>query len=260
MSDDAFDPDDMNDADWPSVRASLRDVVVPADAREAAIAAALGEFDELRATPATVVSLASRRKRQYRMLSYAAAAVAVLFVGGVIVRNGRSTSTPAMSASEKSAAATASPAMASATESTVAGQVAAQTLSGATDTALSQSPSSAADATGTTSNGAPLVVVATIGAIPGPAEAGGTAVSATAVAEQVATPDINSPEALASYARTLAEAGPSLMQGDSCPPTAATTLGTVNYRGHLAVVRRASDGTITAVDLASCAVLATTAP
>ena len=257
MSDDAFDPDDMNDADWPSVRASLRDVVVPADAREAAIAAALGEFDELRATPTTVVSLASRRKRQYRMLSYAAAAVAVLFVGGVIVRNGRSTSTPAMSASEK-AAATASPAMASAAESTVAGQGAAQSLSGAADTALP--PVAEADASGTTSNGTPQNAVATIGAIAGPAEAGGTAVSATAVAEQVATPDINSPEALASYARTLAEAGPSLMQGDSCPPTAATTLGTVNYRGHLAVVRRASDGTITAVDLASCAVLATTAP
>ena len=102
MSDDAFDPDDMTDADWPSVRAALRDVVVPADAREAAIAAALGEFDELRATPATVVSLASRRKRQYRMLSYAAAAVAVLFVGGVMVRNGRSTSTPAIPCSGNS--------------------------------------------------------------------------------------------------------------------------------------------------------------
>jgi hypothetical protein len=83
------------------VRASVADVQVPPGAREAALAAALAAFDELgradstspadgapdaRPVPA-VVTLPSRRRRQYRALVGVAAAVVVLGVGAVAVTN-----------------------------------------------------------------------------------------------------------------------------------------------------------------------------
>ena len=44
MSDDLHDPDAPSDAEWLSIRASLRDVTVPEAAREQALAAALAAF------------------------------------------------------------------------------------------------------------------------------------------------------------------------------------------------------------------------
>jgi hypothetical protein len=58
MTDDIRDPDAPSDAVWLPIRASLRDVAVPADAREDAIAAALAEFDALQTTPAAAAAAA----------------------------------------------------------------------------------------------------------------------------------------------------------------------------------------------------------
>ena len=85
MSDDTLDPGAPSEAEWLPIRASLRDVAVPAKAREQALAAALGVFDELQATTLDTVtdaaeppvSLATHRARRYRWLTGAAAAVAV---------------------------------------------------------------------------------------------------------------------------------------------------------------------------------------
>ncbi|MCU1390460.1 MAG: hypothetical protein JWL72_3798, partial [Ilumatobacteraceae bacterium] len=81
-----------------TLRDDLRDVVVPAAARESAISAALAAFDLDRvppaeitpssATAAPVVSLAARRQRQYGWLGAAAAAVVAVLVVGVIARSG----------------------------------------------------------------------------------------------------------------------------------------------------------------------------
>jgi hypothetical protein len=80
-----------------AVRDSITDVAVPAAARESAVAAALAAFDALAAesaatpavTPAAnVVPLASRRRRQYRALVGAAAAVAVIGIGAVALNSG----------------------------------------------------------------------------------------------------------------------------------------------------------------------------
>jgi hypothetical protein len=83
------------------VRASVADVQVPPVAREAALAAALAAFDDLGRADSTssadgppaarplpaVVTLESRRRRQYRALVGVAAAVVVLGVGAVAVTN-----------------------------------------------------------------------------------------------------------------------------------------------------------------------------
>ena len=82
-----------------TLRAQLRDLEVPAGARESAMSAALAAFDLVHAAPATepeptsvqgapVVSMAARRQRQYGWLGAAAAAVVAILVVGVIARSG----------------------------------------------------------------------------------------------------------------------------------------------------------------------------
>jgi hypothetical protein len=81
-------------AAFASIRAQLNDVAVPAGAREAALVAALGVFDETHpnassALLANVVSLDKRRLRQQRWLTGAAAAAVIAVVAvGIISTSG----------------------------------------------------------------------------------------------------------------------------------------------------------------------------
>lgn len=70
-----------------AIRDGLADVAMRSDVRERAIAAALAAFDATDGagtsapTPAGVIRLHERRRREYRFLAGAAAAVAIIFVG-----------------------------------------------------------------------------------------------------------------------------------------------------------------------------------
>lgn len=82
-------------ATFARLRTELVAVHVPPDARTTGVAAALAVFDELQesaadtgAPPAQVISLDERRRRQYRWLTGAAAAVAVLVVGTAVLNSG----------------------------------------------------------------------------------------------------------------------------------------------------------------------------
>ncbi len=268
MSDDTFDPGAPSDAEWLPLRASLRDVTVPADAREQALAAALAAFDELQAAPlaaaATVeppVSLAAHRERRYRWLTGAAAAVAVLAVGGIVLRSldtrsdDDSTVAVATEATASANAATQSD-KASAGGATIAPeakQAEAAETGVLTATADTLAPATAETMTGVgATSPAPVPAdapVSTIGSIDGAAEYG-------------TAPEVDSPEALVAFAAAVADT-PSPTR--SAPAAACLSgdveiLGTVVYRQQQAIVVRSASGAISALDVFSCAVIVTVQP
>jgi hypothetical protein len=274
MNDDIRDPDAPSDAVWLPIRASLRDVAVPVDAREDAIAAALAEFDALQATPAAaaaavavagpaatpvsstateVVSLADRRQRRYRWLPSAAAAMVVLAGVGIVAGTiGRSSNDTANVAVEPASATAddddpqggavagglpeAAPKAAAETGLMTA---TAETLApGGVDTLAATESTAAAAAESTTPP--------TIGSIDGAANPGNT------------TP-VDSPDQLVEYAATVPAASRQAPT-NACLPPEVEVLGEVVYRQQQAIVVRAPTGQISAIDRLTCAVLVTVDP
>jgi len=274
MNDDIRDPDAPSDAVWLPIRASLRDVAVPVDAREDAIAAALAEFDALQATPAAataaaaaagpaatpvsstaaqVVSLADRRQRRYRWLTGAAAAIGVMAGVGIVAGTiGRSSDDSTNVAVEPAAAPAADDdpqggavagglpeaAPKAAAETGVMTATAETLAPGGVDT-LAATESTAAAATESTPP-------PTIGSIDGAASPGNT------------TP-VDSPDQLVEYAATV-PATSRQSPINACLPAEVEVLGEVVYRQQQAIVVRAPTGQISAIDRLTCAVLVTVDP
>jgi hypothetical protein len=268
MTDDIRDPDAPSDAVWLPIRASLRDVAVPADAREDAIAAALAEFDALQTTPAAaaaavagqaaapvsstanqVVSLADRRQRRYRWLTSAAAAIVVLAGVGIVAGNiGRSSDDSTTVAVEPASATAAESA-----ESADAGQFESAPKAAAepgvmTATAETLAPGGVDTlaATESTAAAAESTTPPTIGSIDGAASPGNT------------TP-VDSPDQLVEYAATVPAASRQAPT-NACLPPEVEVLGEVVYRQQQAIVVRAPTGQISAIDRLTCAVLVTVDP
>lgn len=254
MSDD-FLPDAPSDAEWQPVRAALRSVTVPGDAREAAVAAALAAFDELHdqvpavAAAAPVVPLVDRRPRVQRWLTAAAAVVAVLAVGGVVVNRLAPRSddgivaVPAANSAVAEAVATTVPAMSEkASDRAAAGDVLTATVDSSAP-ALAAAPEIAV--------GGGEVTPSTIGSIDGAAS-----IEATTV--------VDSPEALAAYAAgatTSLDGEVSPGSATACATSDSDVLGAVIYAGQPAVVvRNRATGEVAALDRVSCTVLASVIP
>jgi hypothetical protein len=268
MNDDRRDPDAPSDAVWLPIRASMRDVAVPADAREGAIAAALAEFDALQATPAAaavagpaaapvsiaadqVVSLADRRQRRYRWLTGAAAAIVVLAAGGIIAGNiGRSSndSTNVAFVPSSAPAAEAAKSADAGGLSESAPEAAAETgvLTAAAETLAPGIDSDAAAVTESTAAAAAATPPPTIGSIDGAASPGNT------------TP-VDSPAQLVEFASS-APAINGQAPTNACLPPGVEVLGEVMYRQQQAIVVRAPTGQISAIDRLTCAVLVTVDP
>jgi hypothetical protein len=271
MTDDIRDPDAPSDAVWLPIRASLRAVAVPADAREDAIAAALAEFDALQTTPAAaaaavagqaaapvsstanqVVSLADRRQRRYRWLTSAAAAIVVLAGVGIVAGNiGRSSDDSANVAVEPASATAAE--SAESAESADAGQFESAPKAAAepgvmTATAETLAPGGVDTlaATESTAAAAESTTPPTIGSIDGAASPGNT------------TP-VDSPDQLVEYAATVPAASRQAPT-NACLPPEVEVLGEVVYRQQQAIVVRAPTGQISAIDRLTCAVLVTVDP
>lgn len=256
MNDDTRDPDAPSDDVWLPIRASLREVAVPADARERAVAAALAEFDALQAVPAAaaaaaaptgdVVSLVDRRQRRYRWLTSAAAAIVVLAVGGLVASNvGRSTDDGTDVAVEPAAATTADAAAqpetaAKADPDTGVLMATAETMAPAAGNQAAATESTAAAAEST----APLP---TIGSIDGAAEYGNA-------------PSVESPEQLAAFAASVPTTARQTTPVSACLPPGVEVLGPVVYRQQQALVVRTPTGQLSAIDRLSCAVLVTVDP
>ncbi len=257
MSDEILDPDAPSDAEWLPVRAAMRDVAVPAEAREIAISAALAAFDELHGEvpvaaaaaaavapdrPADVVSLQTRMgSRWTRWVGSAAAAVAVLAVGGVVINGlGGSSNDPVSiepTAAVESAFSTDTAKMAEAT-------------AGATE--MAPVPGTAAPLEGT--NTSP-----TIGSIDSGAEADTT--TPQVVVAMAPTEEVASTDELTEYATRTAAAPPMANLPDSaCSPTGSEIIGVVTFQGVTAIVVRNADSSYSAIGADTCAVLATVTP
>jgi hypothetical protein len=260
MSDEILDPDAVSDAEWLPVRAALRDVVVPAEAREAALAAALAAFDQApaelddvaaaaaaAAMPASaadrqgdVVSLQTRMGARWtRWVGTAAAAVAVLAVGGVVI-NGLGRSSNEQVSVEPAAAVES----ASATDSA---KVIEPTEANATDMAPM------AGSVEAVSEPDPTSTISSIG--------GGGAVTESTPPEVVAlapTVAIADSAGLAAYATRAAAAPPMAdIPYSACQPTGTDMLGVVSFQGITAIVVRNGDSSYSAIAADTCAVLAT---
>lgn len=264
MNDDIRDPDAPSDAVWLPIRASLRAVAVPVDAREDAIAAALAEFDALQAVPAAaaaataaapvgnMVSLDERRQRRYRWLTSAAAAIVVLAGVGIVAGTiGRSSDDSTNVAGEPASATAAE--SADAAGSAAAGQfesapkAAAEpgVMTAAAET-LAPSGGGGVAATESTAAAAESTTPPTIGSIDGAASPGNT------------TP-VDSPDQLVEYAATVPAASRQAPT-NACLPPEVEVLGEVVYRQQQAIVVRAPTGQISAIDRLTCAVLVTVDP
>lgn len=268
MSDDTLDPGAPSEAEWLPLRASLRDVAVPAEAREQALAAALAAFDELHATPlagaaavppAPPVSLAAHRERRYRWLAGAAAAVAVLAVGGAVLRSldtrsddGSDVAVATEATASANAATQSDPAAADSAAVAPEAKQAEATVTGvltATADTLAAAPAETMTGVGANSPVPANAPVSTIGSIDGAADYG-------------TAPAIDSPQALAAYAADVS-ATPTATRSipaPACLPNDVEVLGTVVYRQQQAIVVRSADGAISALDSFSCAVIVTVQP
>lgn len=257
MSDEILDPDAPSDAEWLPVRAAMRDVAVPAEAREIAISAALAAFDELHGEvpvaaaaaaavaadrPADVVSLQTKMgSRWTRWVGSAAAAVAVLAVGGVVI-NGMGGSSNDQVSIEPTAA----------VESAFSTDTAkmAEATAGATE--MAPVPGTAAPVEGT--NTSP-----TIGSIESGAEADTT--TPQVVVAMAPTEEVASTDELTEYATRTAAAPPMANLPDStCNPTGSEIIGVVTFQGVTAIVVRNADSSYSAIGADTCAVLATVTP
>lgn len=256
MSDEILDPDAPSDAEWLPVRAAMRDVAVPVEAREMAISAALAAFDELHGEvpiaaaaaaaapdrPADVVSLQTRMgSRWTRWVGSAAAAVAVLAVGGVVI-NGLGGSSNDQVSIEPTAA----------VESAFSTDTAkmAEATAGATE--MAPVPGTAVPLEGT--NTSP-----TIGSIDSGAEADTT--TPQVVVAMAPTEEVASTDELAEYATRTAAAPPMANLPDSaCSPTGSEIIGVVTFQGVTAIVVRNADSSYSAIGADTCTVLATVTP
>jgi len=296
MSDDTFDPDALSEAEWSPIGRALSDVTVPAAARESAVAAALAVFDELQASgelratdsiaataivddmtsadtvsdtvssaskSADVVRLEDRRRRRYRMLSRVAAAVAVLFIGGVAARGlGRSDNGTAFEAASKTAtnvsevagteaaSGQAATAQSDAAEPNVAAVSGEQPEAGAmTATTFAMATTLPSDAGTLDQKTSPT---ATIGSLNGPAIVD----SATVLLA------VESPEALLAYANGIDSAGEPARSAvaTACNTATGTLVGTVLYQGRTATVFLLPNGSVTALDESTCTTLVTVSP
>ena len=245
------DPEVMATVDsFARVRAALGDVA-PADgsAKDAALAAALAEFDgrQVAATAAapvaTVTSLRSHR-RTYRALTSVAAAVAILAIGVAAINGTRGSDSKTSSGGERnvSPAATISPAAAD-----------APSLKASADTV-------AAAGTAAPAAAAESVAAATSG-------------DASAGATVAAPPPVDTKAALAEYAQSLqsgvtapAPQSPSTTaQVDTAfgsPPVRCLTShqvvlgGPITVNGTLAyAIRDTSNGNLQAIDATDCRIL-----
>lgn len=260
MNDDIRDPDAPSDDVWQPIRASLREVAVPTDAREGAIAAALAEFDALHAVPAAaaaaaaaavpagdIVSLDARRQRRYRWLAGAAAAVVVLAVGGIVAGNiGRSNDDSTNVAIE--------PASAPAAESADAGQFEAAPKAAAETGVMTATAETMAPGGGDT-----IAVTESTAAAAAESTTPPTIGSIDGAASPSAAPPVESPDQLAAFAAT-APATARLAPTTACLPPEVEVLGEVVYRQQQAIVVRAPTGQISAIDRLTCAVLITVDP
>ncbi len=302
MSDDTFDPDALSEAEWSPIGRALSDVAVPAAARESAVAAALAVFDELQASGelratdsiaataivddmtsgdtvsgdtvsgdtvssaskgADVVRLEDRRRRRYRMLSRVAAAVAVLFIGGVAARGlSRSDNGTAFEAASKTATnvsevagTEAASGQAATAQSDAAGPDVAA-VSGAQPEAGATSATTFAMATTLPPDAGTLdqktSPTATIGSLNGPAIVD----SATVLLA------VESPEALLAYANGIDSAGEPARSAvaTACNTATGTLVGTVLYQGRTAAVFLLPNGSVTALDESTCTTLVTVSP
>lgn len=273
MNDDRFDPDAPSDETWRSVRASLRDVVVPVEAREAAIASALAAFDELHSDSSTdheapvlvaaavggpdvpPISLADRRRRQQRWLGRAAAAVAVLAVGGVVVNGLRGSSDQEVSVEPASAMESS----AKSTDSASADGGSSNDATSGGSTVESGSPEALAGAT-IAPMAAELETQPTIASIDVAAAPDVTAAPQGTEAP-VPTESLADPAALADYAaRTMAAPPMAGLPDSECVTAASTVIGVVSYQGTTAIVAIDPSGAYRAIALDTCAVLATVGP
>lgn len=263
MSDEILDPDAPSEADWLPVRAELRDVAVPAEAREAAIAAALGAFDELHTElvgvaaaaaaptaadrPADVVSLQTRMGSRWSLwVGAAAAAVAVLAVGGVLI-NGRGGSSDDQVSIETASA------VESAFSTDVAG-LAEPVPAGGTD---GQPEADNLDATKVEASTAQ--VAPTIGSIGAGAVAETAAPAVTS--ELMPTEVVADTAGLTDYVVRTSAAPPMIGLPDSpCRPDGSELIGVVTFQGVTAIVVRNADSSFSAIDIDGCAVLATVTP
>lgn len=265
MSDEILDPDALSDAEWLPVRATLRDIAVPAEARESAIGAALAAFDEIHGTmhvevPAAaaaaaslpgvaddrggnVVSLQTRMgSRWTRWVGSAAAAVAVLAVGGVVINGlGRSSNDQVS------------------IDATTAVESALSTDTAKMSDAAGMNATDMEPTSGGVESGGSPVPESTISSIDGGAIA--ETVPAQVVTAMAPTEAVADPDGLADYATRTAAAPPMAALPDSaCRPDGAETIGVITFQGATAIVVRNPDSSYSAISADTCAVLATVTP
>ena len=228
------------------VRAVLSDVApVDSSAKDAALSAALAEFDALHvaataAAPVTTVTSLQSRRRAYRALTSAAAAVAILAIGIAAINAGRGTDSKSSSAVERNAtdsAGTAAPSAAAPKAATALGAAAGTAAPAAAETIAAASQTE----------------------------------DATAGATLAAPPPVDTKDALIEYAAGIESAAPSpqspttTVPADTSfgsPPVACLTShqlvlgGPITVKGVLAyAVRDTSNGALQAIDAINCAVL-----
>lgn len=274
---------------WRDQRTALADVAVPAQAREAALAAAMAAFDLLQAehqtehqtegaaadavdgiaaaptpAPGNVIRF-ERRRRTYRLLTGVAAAVGVLFVGALVVGGlgsmGGSDEESTAIAPEAAAKSPlpdaarvaddpATPMMESAEAAPMGG---ADPTGEAGDAAFSTaSPAATESAAASEVTEAPAATEA-----PAPEN---SADSISGAADLVVA--ITTPQALLDYANTQQPILPLPGLALPCVAEGDEAVGEVTYQGTPAVVvRDPQTGEVRALDLdAGCAVLATATP
>lgn len=231
-------------------RAALRQVEVPSDARERAVAAALAAFaapldpagnDPLAAAAAssatsTVVQF-ERRRRQHRLLG--AAAVAVLLVGAAAFAN--------LGGSDDDVASS--------------GTASAPKIEGATDSSDAEGEATRmADPALSDSAGAVEMALPAATAAPAATETPATIGSIGAPVDQLAE-QLESESELLAYAADREPLPGAPEGGISCAGADAAVLGEVVYVGRSAVVvRDPASGVVTAFDSATCEVIASVVP
>ena len=256
-------------------------IAAPAGAGDAALAAAMAVYDELHATPVaasadegaahTGSSLVSfeRRQRRYRLVMGAAAAVAVLFVGAVVVGNGLGGS------SDDSSAGVSDPA-ASKMAPTAEAFTADDQLATATDDAAT---ATAAGSVGDAGEGTDGAVAAE--STEGPLQQAGTDTRAAGASEaveateappssgsvdQIAGPaevvvSLATPEQLLGFARSRTAQLPLPGFEFTCVPAGIEALGLAEYQGlQVVVTRDPATGEVAAVELISCDPVASITP
>ncbi|MCX6519857.1 MAG: hypothetical protein NTZ21_04255 [Actinobacteria bacterium] len=276
---------------WRDQRTALADVAAPAGAREDALAAAMSVFDRLQSeqhdqrvedddTVAPVVNITpagtapapgnvirfERRRRTYRLLTGAAAAVGVLFVGALVVGGLGS-----MGGSDEESTAIA-PEAAAKSPTPDASRVADDPATPMMESAEAAPMGDAAGGAGETGDGAfstaapaatESAAASEITEAPAATDAPAPENSADTIsgaADLVVT--ITTPQALLDYANTRQAILPLPGLAFPCVAEGDQAVGEVSYQGTPAVVvRDPGTGEVTALDLdGGCAVLATVTP